>query len=249
MLGVCLIRGVDSGLAIIGLEYYRTASTYVFSVIPLFIAMGFLAQKSQLSQDAFNVIRNFIGHLRGGLAMATTVSAAIFSTICGDSIATAITIGSVSLPEMRKSKYTDTLSLGCIAAGGNLGFSDTSQPGVYFLCHTYRAICGHPVYLRDLTWNSTDNTLYYHDLDLVSHLPGQRNRFGQSGLGGTISFVKRYYFSGLYHCFNIRRHLCRFFYAHRGRCVDAVGVGALFLCLTKKKVPFYLDIIPAGRIF
>jgi tripartite ATP-independent transporter DctM subunit len=132
MIGVCLIRGFDGGLATIGLEYYRTASTYVFSVIPLFIAMGFLAQRSQLSEGAFKVIRNFIGHMRGGLAMATTVSAAIFSAICGDSIATAITIGSVSLPEMRKSKYSDTLSLGCIAAGGNLGFLIPPSLGFIF---------------------------------------------------------------------------------------------------------------------
>ena len=132
IVGIAMIRGIDSGLTTLGLEYYRTASTYVFSVIPFFIAMGFLASNSRLSGDAFRVIRNFIGHFRGGLAMATAVSAAVFAAICGDSIATAVTIGSVSLPEMRKSGYSDTLSLGCIAAGGNLGFLIPPSLGFIF---------------------------------------------------------------------------------------------------------------------
>jgi len=132
ILGVCLTRGLDSGLNILGVEYYRTASTYVFSVIPLFIGMGFLASHADLSRQAFIVIRNFIGHRRGGMAMASTVACSIFAAICGDSIATATTIGSVSLPEMRRYKYKDTLSLGCIAAGGNLGFLIPPSLGFIF---------------------------------------------------------------------------------------------------------------------
>ena len=130
--GVCVIAGVHSGLTTIGIEYYRTAATYVFSVIPLFIAMGFLATESKLSEEAFVVIKNFVGSLRGGLAMATTTAAAIFSAICGDSIATAVTIGSVSLPEMKKRDYSDILALGCVAAGGNLGFLIPPSLGFIF---------------------------------------------------------------------------------------------------------------------
>lgn len=132
ILGVCLTRGFDSGLNILGVEYFRTASTYVFSVVPLFIGMGFLASHADLSRQAFIVIKNFIGHRRGGLAMASTVACSIFAAICGDSIATATTIGSVSLPEMRRYKYKDTLSLGCIAAGGNLGFLIPPSLGFIF---------------------------------------------------------------------------------------------------------------------
>lgn len=132
IIGVCIIRGFDSGLSMLGVEYYRTAATYVLSVIPLFIAMGFLSAEANLSRQAFNVIKNFIGHYRGGLAMAGTVACSIFSAICGDSIATATTIGTVSLPEMRRCKYKDHLSLGCIAAGGNLGFLIPPSLGFIF---------------------------------------------------------------------------------------------------------------------
>lgn len=131
-LGVGVIRGFDSGLSILGVEYYRTASTYVLSVIPLFIGMGFLSAEADLSRRAFKVIKNFIGHYRGGLAMASTIACSIFAAICGDSIATATTIGSVSLPEMRRYKYKDHLSLGCIAAGGNLGFLIPPSLGFIF---------------------------------------------------------------------------------------------------------------------
>ena len=132
ILGVCLTRGLDSGLNILGVEYYRTASTYVFSVVPLFIGMGFVASHADLSRQAFKVIRNFIGHRRGGLAMASTMACSVFAAICGDSIATATTIGSVSLPEMRRYNYKDTLSLGCVAAGGNLGFLIPPSLGFIF---------------------------------------------------------------------------------------------------------------------
>lgn len=131
-LGVAVIRGVDSGLSILGVEYYRTASTYVLSVIPLFIGMGFLSAEADLSRQAFKVIKNFIGHRRGGLAMASMVACSIFAAICGDSIATATTIGSVSLPEMRRNNYKDHLSLGCVAAGGNLGFLIPPSLGFIF---------------------------------------------------------------------------------------------------------------------
>jgi tripartite ATP-independent transporter DctM subunit len=131
-LGVCVVRGFDSGLNFLGVEYYRTASTYVFSVIPLFIGMGFVASEADLSRQSFRVIRKFIGHRRGGMAMASTVACSVFAAICGDSIATATTIGSVSLPEMRRYKYKDTLSLGCIAAGGNLGFLIPPSLGFIF---------------------------------------------------------------------------------------------------------------------
>lgn len=131
-LGVAVIRGVDSGLSLLGVEYYRTASTYVLSVIPLFIGMGFLSAEADLSRQAFKVIKNFIGHRRGGLAMASMVACSIFAAICGDSIATATTIGSVSLPEMRRYNYKDHLSLGCVAAGGNLGFLIPPSLGFIF---------------------------------------------------------------------------------------------------------------------
>jgi C4-dicarboxylate transporter DctM subunit len=130
--GLGLIRGWDSGFSVLGLQYYRTAATYAFSVIPLFVLMGFLASEIRISGDGFIAVKNWLGQFRGGLAMATMIACAIFSAICGDSIATATTLAAVGLPEMRKMKYDDRLSLGVLASGGNLGFLIPPSLGFVF---------------------------------------------------------------------------------------------------------------------
>ena len=130
--GLGVVRGWDSGLGVLGLQYFRTAATYAFSVIPLFVWMGFLASEVRISVDAFYIVQKWMGHFRGGLAMATTVACAIFAAICGDSIASATTMAAVSLPIMRRVKYSDVLSLGCIASGGNLGFLIPPSLGFVF---------------------------------------------------------------------------------------------------------------------
>lgn len=122
LVGFAWVRGLAPGLSLLGVEYYRTASTYAFSVIPFFVALGFLASAARLSEDGFKTINDWVGHLPGGLAMAATGACGIFAAICGDAIATSITVAAVSLPEMRKRNYSDVLSLGCLAASGNLGF-------------------------------------------------------------------------------------------------------------------------------
>ncbi len=131
-IGLGVVRGVDPGLSVLGMQYFRTASSYVFSVIPLFVAMGFLASEVGLSADGFHAINKWVGHRRGGLAMATTGACAMFAAICGDAIATATTVATVALPIMRKHKYADVLSLGCLAAGGNLGFLIPPSLGFIF---------------------------------------------------------------------------------------------------------------------
>jgi tripartite ATP-independent transporter DctM subunit len=120
--GMLFVQGIDPAISLIANEPYAVASYYVYSVIPLFVFMGFLASHSKLSENAFFTLNKWIGQLRGGLAMGTVAACTIFAAICGDPISTAATITSVSLPEMRRYKYSDQLSLGAIAAGGNLGF-------------------------------------------------------------------------------------------------------------------------------
>ncbi len=120
--GILMIRGVDSGLSNIALIPLRWSSTYVLGAIPLFILMGFFAANTGLTQDAFYAANKWIGHIRGGLAISTIGACAVFGAVCGDIIAAAVTMCSVALPEMRKYNYHDSLSLGCIAAGGNLSF-------------------------------------------------------------------------------------------------------------------------------
>ena len=98
-----------------------TSQNYGLSVVPLFILMGLFVNKGGLSRELYQVSYAFLGHLRGGLAMATIAACAGFSAICGSSLATAATMSRVAMPQMRKYKYHDGLSTASIAAGGTLG--------------------------------------------------------------------------------------------------------------------------------
>ena len=98
-----------------------TSQDYGLSVVPLFILMGLFVNRGGLSRELYAVSYAFLGHLRGGLAMATIVACAGFSAICGSSLATAATMSQVAMPQMRKYGYSDRLSSASIAAGGTLG--------------------------------------------------------------------------------------------------------------------------------
>src|SRR3954465_6816874 len=102
-------------------KIYETGRNYTLSVIPLFILMGNFVTRAGMSRELFRTAYAFIGHLRGGLAMATIVGCAGFGAICGSSIATAATLAKVAYPSMKKFGYSDTLATGAIAAGGTLG--------------------------------------------------------------------------------------------------------------------------------
>src|SRR3989441_539052 len=102
-------------------KIYETGRNYTLSVIPLFILMGNLVTRAGMSQELFRTAYAFIGHLRGGLAMATILGCAGFGAICGSSIATAATFAKVAYPPMKKFGYADYLATGAIAAGGTLG--------------------------------------------------------------------------------------------------------------------------------
>ena len=98
-----------------------TAQEYGLSVIPLFLLMGAVVSRAQLSHDLYKSCDAFLGHLRGGLAMATVVACGFFSAICGSSLATTATMSKVAMPQMRRYGYDEMLSTASIAAGGTLG--------------------------------------------------------------------------------------------------------------------------------
>jgi TRAP-type C4-dicarboxylate transport system permease large subunit len=102
-------------------KVYETGRNYALTVVPLFILMGNFVTRAGMSQELFRTAYAFIGHLRGGLAMATIVGCAGFGAICGSSIATAATFAKVAYPSMKKFGYSDALATGSIAAGGTLG--------------------------------------------------------------------------------------------------------------------------------
>src|SRR4051812_24281049 len=119
--GITVMRGWEPALASTAQVVYETGFAYTLSVIPLFILMGNFVARAGLAQELFGAANAFIGHKRGGLAHATVAACAGFGAICGSSIATAATMGKVAYPSMKRLGYSDTLSMGVIAAGGTLG--------------------------------------------------------------------------------------------------------------------------------
>jgi TRAP-type C4-dicarboxylate transport system permease large subunit len=110
-----------SALAMVQTKVYETGRNYTLSVVPLFILMGAFVTRAGMSQELFRTAYAFIGHRRGGLAMASIIACAGFGAICGSSIATTATMAKVAYPSMKKFGYADYLSTGAIAAGGTLG--------------------------------------------------------------------------------------------------------------------------------
>jgi len=100
---------------------YDTFSSYSLSIVPMFLLMGQFATKSGMSRDLFRAAADWIGHRRGGMAVAAVGACAGFGAVCGSSLATASTMGQVALPEMKRYGYSDALATGVLAAGGTLG--------------------------------------------------------------------------------------------------------------------------------
>ena len=112
---------LDAALALLAQSPIRTVADLQFAVIPLFLLMGAFASASGMSRELFRVSNAFVGHLKGGLGIATIVACGGFAAICGSSVATAATFSSVAYPEMRRHGYPQSFSTGVIAAGGSLG--------------------------------------------------------------------------------------------------------------------------------
>ena len=102
-------------------ETYTTFSSYSLTIIPLFLLMGQFATLSGMSTALFKAAESFLGHRRGGVAMAAVGACAGFGAICGSSLATAATMGKVALPELRRYGYSGGFSTATLAAGGTLG--------------------------------------------------------------------------------------------------------------------------------
>lgn len=120
---------------------YARFSNYDLAVIPLFMLMGQFATHGGLSRALFNCVNSFVGHWRGGVAMAAVGACAAFGAICGSSLATAATMGQVALPELRRYNYAGSLATGALAAGGTLGIMiPPSVPLVIYAVLTQESI-------------------------------------------------------------------------------------------------------------
>jgi len=121
MVGLMYETSYRAAISMVGRLIIDTSQDYGLSVIPLFILMGLFVNKGGISKELYQVSNAFLGHFRGGLAMATIVACGGFAAICGSSLATAATMSKVAMPEMRKYGYSDKLSSASIASGGTLG--------------------------------------------------------------------------------------------------------------------------------
>jgi C4-dicarboxylate transporter, DctM subunit len=119
--GYTSIAGTTAVLSFLKTEMYWRFSSSDLSVIPLFLMMGHFAARAGITAALFRAAAAWIGHLRGGLAMAAVGGCAAFGTISGSSLATAAMMGQVALPELRRYKYSGAFATGALAAGGTLG--------------------------------------------------------------------------------------------------------------------------------
>lgn len=120
--GVWMLDGLRRATAIMFTETYSSVSNYNLIVVPMFVLLGNIASEAGFSRALYDAAHAWVGRFRGGLASASVIGCAAFSAVSGSSVATAVTIGRVALPEMKRFGYAPGLSTGAIAAGGTLGF-------------------------------------------------------------------------------------------------------------------------------
>lgn len=131
--GFSYLVSPEAAFRVVAKDLYNTFASYSLSVIPMFVWMGFIAFHSGISTRLYTAAYKLVGHIQGGLAMATQVACATFGAICGSDTATTATIAAVSLPEMKKYGYDDSLATASVAAGGVLGV--LIPPSVIFLVY------------------------------------------------------------------------------------------------------------------
>ena len=119
--GFAAVVGVDPALSLLASEPASVFTNLDLAVIPMFLLMGSLAAAAGLASDVYKLAYAFIGHRRGGLALATIGGCGGFGAVCGSAIATTATFGRVALPEMLQRGYSPALAAGAVASGGTLG--------------------------------------------------------------------------------------------------------------------------------
>ena len=120
--GFAVLRSLPAAIDLLAKDFIDAFASYAFVVIPLFVLMGQIAFNSGIAEKMYGTSRKFVGHVPGGLALATVVGATIFKAISGSSLATAATFSSIAIPEMDKCGYNRKLSTGVVASVGTLGF-------------------------------------------------------------------------------------------------------------------------------
>ncbi len=131
--GFVKLVNLDAAMSLLARDVFSTLSSYGLTVIPLFIFMGQVSFHAGISRRLYDTAYAFIGHRPGGLAMATVGACTAFGAICGSSPATAATMATVALPEMKRYNYSMELATGAVASGGSLGM--LIPPSVVFIVY------------------------------------------------------------------------------------------------------------------
>jgi C4-dicarboxylate transporter, DctM subunit len=134
-LGFAWVTGWNGAVHMLSLAPYSALANYVLTVVPLFVLMGHIANETGIGRELYASAQTWLKHRRGGLAMATVAACAGFAAISGSSIATAATMTTVAMPQMRNMGYDPRLATGSVAAGGTLGI--LIPPSVIFLIYGF----------------------------------------------------------------------------------------------------------------
>ncbi len=132
-IGMWVLRDIGYAGSILGSEPFSQATNYTMTCMPMFCVMGSVICESGMGNKLYRWAKAFIGHIRGGLGMATVCACGVFAAICGNSQITAMTLGKISFPEMKDAGYNDSLAVGGIAAGGGIGIM--IPPSVGFIVY------------------------------------------------------------------------------------------------------------------
>jgi len=133
LIGFSYVVNFNAGLSLLARDVWDVFSSYNLTVIPLFVFMGQIAFHAGISRRLYDSAYVLLGHRRGGLAMTTVGACAAFSAICGSTNATAATMATVALPEMKRYGYDMGLATGTVAAAGSLGI--LIPPSVIFIVY------------------------------------------------------------------------------------------------------------------
>ena len=120
-LGFAAIGGLNASISNLAILPFDRLNDYHFAVLPLFLLMGSFVAHSGIGREAYEMARSWLGHFKGGLAMATVFACALIAACAGTSAVGAVLMGQVAYPEMKKLGYSRQLASGCIAAGGTMG--------------------------------------------------------------------------------------------------------------------------------
>lgn len=120
-LGLLYLQGFKQAFGVMGTVPYETVAFYPMAALPLFVFMGVIVGNTSIGEDLYYAVYQWLGPLRGGLASATVVACAVFSSVTGSSATGTVLMGKVALPQMRKYRYDNAIASGCIVSAGTMG--------------------------------------------------------------------------------------------------------------------------------